>query len=1442
MSPFDLPLTVRTDAGRVPLTVRAARPLPWSRVRSAVCAAAGLAEHAQLYDGPGPVPDDWTVGQPPLIAGCELTTEPQDDIPSRPPVVLAVLAGPDAGAWIALGTDPIRVGRDPRSELPLSDPAVSFRHAVIEPTATGLVIHDLGSTNGVVVDGVPAGDAAERERRRARRASGRRRSANAGGSGAIPAHTGSVLRIGGSVLQVRLTAEGTGDFRPDGAGRLRRSGHAHRNPLPAPTIPPPPQPPPPPVRRAVPLVAAAAGSLAAGALAVTMRNPLFLAFAALGPITMLGTAAADRLRGRRSRRRQHAEYSAANEAWHSAAASAVRAARRAAWATWPGPTELLWRAQATGPRLWERNRSDPSYLVLATGSGTGVLRPDTASPSPACTEKRRSAAPDSSAPGTGTSRTGPERMSAARRPRRRTALRRAAATRAVSGTAGHSSAMLVRDAPMTVLLRGVLTLAGPAERGLARWLIAQLACLHSPADIALLVLGAGDDLDPCVDLPHAVDLPPAPPGRALATIAPADVIAAARGRDLVVVLDGSAAAESDLGRALIEAARTARATVPGQAEGDGLGPGHFVTAVCLDTSAPAAATHTEAVTSVTPGTEMMADPSTPTTIGADLFRRICHAVTPLRESTESTALPATVDLTTLIGPIDTAAVRARWREPSLCAVLGATPTGAMRLDIVRDGPHLLVAGTTGSGKSALLQTLIASLAVAAPPEAVTFLLVDYKGGSAFGAISDLPHVVGVLTDLDPDRSDRALASLGPELRRRERLAAGHRDEAGGARCGDVGVGEADGPRVDGSTPGGSAFPDLVVVIDEFATLAVELPGFLAGVLDIAQRGRSLGMHLVLATQRPAGVVTPAIRANIGTRICLRVTDGADSMDVIASADAARLPSQLPGRAIAAVGTTRQTFQTALVSCPPPPEIQVRPRMPRAAPDTRATPGIHTARGTETAHGRRGAHNDRTEQHPAVTILRQVIDAAREAAAARPRPRRPWLPPLPSEFLPEDDQPNCLALADLPDAQAQRPLSAPTSSLLITGPAGAGRSTALRRIALIEARRGAEVIVIDGDGRLADLSDWPTVTTYLDLTEPRLVLRTLHLLADPLRRPADGHVRCVVISHYDLVAAELERTDYLAGSAALAELPTRAGATVRLAASGSTALAEKRIAADFPAHIRLGPAGRAGVLHQQSAGERTGAGGGVPPGRGRWGDTEVQVAHCPPGTVPPAARGTVRGFVAPVVVRPLPTQVRAAALPVGDPAHVAFGIGGDEALPLTLDLTGPGGAIVVAGPPRAGVTAAVTLILDRAAATGVPVIVLTAAPYTQRRASVDAIDLRDGTEPLRVRLAAHTGALLVVADHGGDGDDYPAAALLARFLDVCGAGQHLLLGARTDVLARARRGHLRQALASRRGLLLGADRIDGGLFDVTLPKRSASIPGRGVWIDGAIVVPAQIAML
>ena len=193
------------------------------------------------------------------------------------------------------------------------------------------------------------------------------------------------------------------------------------------------------------------------------------------------------------------------------------------------------------------------------------------------------------------------------------------------------------------------------------------------------------------------------------------------------------------------------------------------------------------------------------------------------------------------------------------------------------GPHGLVAGTTGSGKSETLQTYILSLAVNFSPEDVGFFIIDYKGGGMANLFDGLPHMIGSISNLSGNQVKRAMVSIQAENRRRQRIFA------------EYGVNNINGYTAlykngDTSEP----IPHLFIIIDEFAELKREEPEFMKELISVAQVGRSLGVHLILSTQRPSGTVDENIWANSKFRLCLRVQDRQDSMDMLHRPEAAYL--------------------------------------------------------------------------------------------------------------------------------------------------------------------------------------------------------------------------------------------------------------------------------------------------------------------------------------------------------------------------------------------------------------------------------------------------------------------------------------------------------------------------------------------------------------------------
>lgn len=231
------------------------------------------------------------------------------------------------------------------------------------------------------------------------------------------------------------------------------------------------------------------------------------------------------------------------------------------------------------------------------------------------------------------------------------------------------------------------------------------------------------------------------------------------------------------------------------------------------------------------------------------------------------------------------------------------------LDEENHGPHGMLAGTTGSGKSELLQTLICSLVIEHDPRLLTLLLIDFKGGATFNVFSALPHTVGMVTNLDSIRVSRALEALKAETQYRQQFL-----ESMNVR--DVNQYHrfyVNSPERF-NDPTFKALPHLFIIVDEFAQLAKEMPDFMRELVRTVQVGRSLGLHLLLGTQSPMDVITDEMNANLQFRICLRVQNVEASRAMLRRPDAAFLPSGWPGRGYFQVGAQGmfKQFQTAYV--------------------------------------------------------------------------------------------------------------------------------------------------------------------------------------------------------------------------------------------------------------------------------------------------------------------------------------------------------------------------------------------------------------------------------------------------------------------------------------------------------------------------------------------------
>lgn len=269
----------------------------------------------------------------------------------------------------------------------------------------------------------------------------------------------------------------------------------------------------------------------------------------------------------------------------------------------------------------------------------------------------------------------------------------------------------------------------------------------------------------------------------------------------------------------------------------------------------------------------------------------------IRELKEDGLLPERIDFLQLYGcrRVEELESERRWQmarpEERIKAVIGCRAGGNLiSLDVHEKfhGPHGLVAGTTGSGKSELLQTYLLSLAVSYSPADVNFFVIDYKGGGTGNFLKGLPHCAGVISNLSGKQIKRAMSAIASENKRRQKLLGEYRVNHIDVYSRLYREGKAVSP-----------MPHLILVVDEFAELKKQEPEFMQEIISLAQVGRSLGMHLILATQKPAGTVDDKIWSNARFRLCLKVQDKQDSMDMLKNGDAAALT--VPGQCYMQIG-------------------------------------------------------------------------------------------------------------------------------------------------------------------------------------------------------------------------------------------------------------------------------------------------------------------------------------------------------------------------------------------------------------------------------------------------------------------------------------------------------------------------------------------------------------
>ena len=1178
-------------------------------------------------------------------------------------------------------------------------------------------------------------------------------------------------------------------------------------------------------------------------MALVLKQPSYLMLGLMSPMMMLGSYFQGRRQGKQSYRQQVADYDDRVRRIEADIEQAVVDERHARRMEAPDPALALLVASGPRVRLWERRTSDPDYLSIRFG--VGDLASEVSVDDPEQLEHHRATV----------------------RP--------------------------AYDVPITVPLleRGVVGIAAEESlrRRLGAWAVAQIGVLQSPRDTQVYVLTdpqGAEAWEWIRWLPHArpqwgqdtVATLGVDAETCARRIAELSALIAARGdeqrnrrdatfTDVVVVFDG---------------ARRLR-SLPGVVAILKQGPALGIRSICLDAderSLPEEATAVVVGDADRLALRQMHDTVVerilPDLVDGPWLQRAARALAPLRDISDSggdSVLPAGCRLTEVMAlePLGADVIRARWLTGgrSTEAVIGISLDGPFAIDLRRDGPHGLVAGTTGAGKSELLQSLVASLAVANRPDGMTFVLVDYKGGAAFKDCVDLPHTVGMVTDLDTHLVERALVSLGAELNRREHMLA-----AAGAK--DI----EDYVDIAAKRPELAAIPRLLIVIDEFASLARELPDFVTGLVNIAQRGRSLGIHLILATQRPGGVVSPEIRANTNLRIALRVTDGSESQDVIDAPDAATISKGTPGRAYVRLGAASLVpFQSGRIG-------GRRPGTSTAGTERPWLAEIPAARLAQPAPRRpRVAAVDDAE----VTDLKVLVGAIREAndALGLEPQHSPWLPALETSVLLDDivgppapesqDDPVIaplpFAVEDLPAEQARRVATIDFetfSHLSVMGGPRSGRSQLLRTIAAAAGRLTSPADVhlygLDcGNGALLPLIELPHCGAVVQRTETDRVLRLFARLTEEIARRQHllagaghaslGELRAAVppeerLPHLLLL---IDRWEGFMGS--LAELDggspydnvqtlLREGASVgihlviagdrQVVNSRLVALVEDKIALRIPDKSDYSLVG----LQPRTMPDD------VPPGRGFRSESgiELQVAvlDADPSGQAQAAAVRATGAAAaqrwadvpherrPFRVDVLPATVSfedAWAMRPGDrPLWAMAGVGGDELTAVGLDLAYTNVAIV-AGAPKSGRSTALLSVIESLLRCGTEVVVAAPRPSPLRelagrpgvRAVLTGGDLTE--EELRPLMEAG-GPVALVVDDGEllktvDGADY-LKSLIRTGAD---HGRAIVLGGDASEVGSGFTGWQVEA-KGKQGLLIGPQSAtDGELIGVRLPRGS-----------------------
>lgn len=1368
---------------------------------------------------------------------------------ARPELELVVVNGLDAGRRFPLVPGTMVVGRAPGCEIVLDDGTLSRRHATVTLSADGEVtVDDLESHNGSWVAGEPV-------------------------VAPMPLGRQVPLRLGALELEVRRVVA---DDRPLAFDPRRHTGAAGTIPF---NRPPRPAPPPPPDevtppkgadtgRGKVPLslIGIITPLLFAGIMFQVMGNAQFLMFAALSPLMGIANVIDGKRKGKKSDRSEKERFARELREFRTRLVELGDEERRRRELAAPDPAEIMRRVTLPSVTLWERRPAHGDFLRLRAGVGSVPWQPPVAS-------KASLSEP-------------PEEL-----------------------TQALAEAALLDGSPVPVDLSGggVIGIVGhrTAALGLARSLLCQATALHGPADLPVMVLArpeAAPDWDWAKWLPHTRDA--SGTGRLLsgdsdlsARLAesrlkavdprdrPSPGPGGARpvGPTLLVVVDDESLTD---GR---------RAPTRGLLRGEGGLVAGIVIASTVD-RLPAVCTTVVDMTDpdgvadlFLPQLGQRIERFVPAGMADDVARDCARALACFEDpelDLVGAGLPTSIRLLPLLDLDDCTpdAVLARWKaagiDPRPATPVGMAESGIFTVDFVADGPHALVGGTTGSGKSELLRSMVAGLAAGVDPEHLTFVLVDFKGGSAFDECAKLPHTVGMVTDLDEHLAERALRCLEAELKYRER------------RLRDAGATDLPDYLRKGLP---EPMPRLLVIIDEFATLKAELPQFIDALVGVAQRGRSLGVHMLLATQRPQGAISENIRANTNMRIALRVQETNDSKDVIDVPDAAAIPRTVPGRAYVRLGpgevvAIQSALSTGARGQATTAHVDLAPFVygPQPRPPEPESPA-EVARPVDAAPGAVEA-----DPETDLSVLVQVIGEA-FARTGRPHPRRPW-PDMLADDIDLDQLVDeslvggvrsmtggtssvrvgsgeggaagtgggsgaamlggavPLAMADDPEAQAQYPLGwvPADGNMIVYGIGGSGTTTALTSTVLSLARlRSADEVHVYGfdfgAGELGALEPLPHVGGVLQAGERERQTRLIrHLRGELDRRRAMGaaavRAEPMIVTVVDGWSAFAAEYNDLAGSAIWE-------AFSRVLADGPEVGLCAVIAADRANAV---PSTVASLVRQKLAmqlanpsdysnfGVRSSAVPEMVPGRALVAGTAqvVQIARPAEGAAAAAVRIAAEHAPAtrpPLRVEPLATELRLADLTAtadmaGRPWRIPVGM--SEGTRAATGLVAyQGEHALIAGPARSGKSTALLTVaaVCRAARPDITVVSV-AGPRSPLRGDPlagEVVAPSEIGERLGPLVDAAAGAVLVLVDDAEALDDQ--GGILDRLSSSDNPELLFVAAGRNDGI-RSGYSHWTRPLRKHKvGVLLRPDiDLDGDILGAQLPRRApvAMVTGRG----------------